>query len=228
MTKDNTSVSDATFPPPHRSAALAYNHAAEKEMGFVAAFSLRTVKRSRQLPRLVAGCPAPSAVGAVCAAGLMENDARRAEFSPGGLASVTDKASAKTVRLASDGFAVFAGNESLEGDFLTPGAEPTHGLFLALQNPFLQLKRRQQRLSLAYPPDLSWNPTNGAFVSDRLLPGPYALSGVRSPARLVPEWKLVAKAGRPGEAWIDRAEVDALVEGVRAFLLWRPRRVQGR
>ena len=234
----------------------------------------------------------------------LDNGLICAEFSASGLVSITDKPGAKTVRLASDGFAVFAGNESLESDFLSPtleqqsptnriyrfesgpwtarvvyelqpgwhfvskqvalansgkkevrvqrlemlcgqvetpmatqqrirdgtllrfadtaGAEPTHGLFLALQNPFLQLKRQEQRLSLAYPPDMIWNPTNGVFVSDRLLLGPYSLSGMRSPARMVPEWKLVADADRPGDTWIDRAEVDALVECVRAFLLWRP------
>jgi hypothetical protein len=238
------------------------------------------------------------------AADMLENERLRVEFSASGLAGITDKAGTQTVRLASDGVAVFAGNESLESDFSAPtletqsptnrvyrlesgpwtlrvvyelqpgwrfvskqvvlahsgkkelrvqrlellrgqlatpiaaqqrirdgtllrfaaaaGGEPTHGLFLTVQNPFLQLKRQEQRLSLAYPPDMLWNPTNGTFVSDRLLLGPYALSGQRSPARLAPEWKLVAEADRPTDAWLDRAEVDALVDCVSAFLLWRP------
>ena len=92
------------------------------------------------------------------------------------------------------------------------GGEPTHGLFLELQNPFLQLKMQVPRLSLAYPPEISWNPTNGVFVSDRLLLGPYTLSGERFPARMVTEWRLESAAPRPGEAWIDGAEVDAVVE----------------
>ena len=240
------------------------------------------------------------------AATRLENELIRVEFDASGLVSIADKASGRTVRLGSDGFAVFAGNESLESDFLSPkleqqsptnriyrfesgpwtarvvyelqsgwrfvskqvlldhsgkrdvrvqrlemlrgqlatpiaaeqqirdgtllrfagaaGGEPAHGLFLELQNPFLQLKRQGQRLSLAYPPDLIWNPTNGAFVSDRLLLGAYALSGVRFPVRMVPEWKFVSAAEPQGEGWLDRAEVDAVVECVRSFLLWRPTR----
>ncbi|MGA2864435.1 MAG: hypothetical protein ABSF95_08095 [Verrucomicrobiota bacterium] len=234
----------------------------------------------------------------------LENEAIRADFNQGGLAAITDKASGSSIVLAQDSFAVFAGNESVEGDFLAPalepptatkrtyrfesapwtvwvvyelepgwkfvskqillahagqrdlrvqrlellrgrvqtpiaahqpirdgallrlaesaGGQPTHGLFLQLQNPFLQLKRQAQRLSLAYPPDLPWNPTNGVFRSDRLLLGPYQFSGLRFPARLLPEWKWAPATDRPAEAWLDRAEVDALVECVRAFLLWRP------
>lgn len=107
-----------------------------------------------------------------------------------------------------------------------PSGEPTHGLFVALQNPFLQWKRQGQRLSAAYAPDLSWTPTNGMYVSDRLLLGPYSLSGFRSPARMVPEWQRLdtTEAVRMADGWIDRAEVDALVACVRAFLLWRPTR----
>jgi hypothetical protein len=102
------------------------------------------------------------------------------------------------------------------------GAEATHGLFMELQNPFLQIKERDQRFSLAYSPDVSWNPTNGAFVSDRLLLGPYILSGIRLPAQMVPEWRLDTDSLRPGEPWIDNAEVDAVVACVRCFLLWQP------
>lgn len=245
-----------------------------------------------------------AAAPTVAAADSLENESLRADFDASGLTSLTDKASATTVRLAGDGFAVFAGEESLESDFLTPtlenssptnrvyrfqsgpwtarvvyelhpgwhfvskqvllassgkkevrvhrlemlrgqigtppvaqqrirdgvllrfaeagGGEPTHGLFLELQNPFLQLKMQGQRLSLAYPPELSWNPTNGVFVSDRLVLGPYTLSGERFPARMVPEWKLDAEAPRPGDPWLDSAEVDAVVACVRSFLLWQP------
>jgi hypothetical protein len=241
---------------------------------------------------------------ALATADVLENDFLRVEFSASGLAGITDKVSLQTVRWASDGFAVFAANESIESDYLSPtlaqqsatnrtyrfesgpwtvrvlyelqpgwrfiskqveiahsgkkefrvqrlelwrglietpiamaqrirdgtllrfadapGGKPTHGLFLSLQNPFLQLKRQEQRLSLAYPPDSVWNPTNGAYASDRLLIGPYTLSGVSAPAKMIPEWKLAAEANRVGDAWIDRAEVDALVECVRAFLLWHP------
>lgn len=104
------------------------------------------------------------------------------------------------------------------------GAAPTHGLFLSLQNPFLQLKRQAERFSLGYAPEMTWTPTNGVFASDRLLLGPYVLSGVHLPARLVPEWKFVAGGGPADTGWLDRAEVEALVDCVRAFLLWHPTR----
>ena len=234
----------------------------------------------------------------------LDNQLIRAEFDARGLVVIADKSNASTVRLASDGFAVFADSDSLESDFLSPrleqhsstnriyrfesgswtarvvyelqpgwrfvskqvllassgkksvrvqrfemlrgqvgtliaaqqrirdgtllrfaaaaGGEPTHGLFLELQNPFLQLKHQEQRLSLAYSPDISWNPTNGPIASDRLLLGPYVLSGARIPARMVPEWKVVSNAEQWSDGWVDRAEVDAVVECVRAFLLWRP------
>jgi hypothetical protein len=242
--------------------------------------------------------------GLACGAEALENETVRAEFGPSGLTALVEKANSKVVRFTSDGCAVFAGNESVESEFLigrlehesatnrvyrfdsgpwtvhvtyelrpgwhfvskqialvnsgkkearvqrlemfrgrlessiaaqqrirdgallrfadAEGGDINRGLFLILQNPFLQLKTQDQRLSLAYPPDMSWRPTNGAFVSDRLLLGPYTMSGVRTPARMVPEWKLVSSS--PNEPWMDRAEVDALVECVRAFLLWRPTR----
>lgn len=239
-----------------------------------------------------------------CSGGMLENDFVRADFGPNGLIGITEKASARTVRFASDGLAVFAGNQSIESEFLSPvleqqsstnciyrfesggwtarvvyelqpgwhflskqvllaapnnkefqvqrlelfrgqietaiaaeqhirdgtllrfadgdRGEPSHGLFVELQNPFLQMKRQGQRYSMAYPPDMKWNPTNGVFASDRLFFGPYTFSGVRFPARMVPEWKFVSEAERTHGEWLDRAEVDALVDCARAFLLWHP------
>lgn len=238
------------------------------------------------------------------AADTLENDAVRAEFNAGGLVSLTDKASAKTVRLAADGFAVFAGNESLESDFLSPTLEQqsptnriyrfesgpwtarvvyelqpgwhfvskrvllansgkkdvrvqrlemlrglvetpisnqqrirdgtllrftdsgasnvTHSLFLVLQNPFLQLKRQDQRLSLAYAPDMMWTPGGAMFASDRLCLGVSELKGGTYPATMIPEWKQVDEFAPAPAREIYVAEVDALVDCVRAFLLWRP------
>ena len=238
------------------------------------------------------------------AADTLENDAVRAEFSASGLISITDKASAKSIRFAADGFAVFAGNESVESEFLSPTLEQqsptnriyrfesgpwtarvvyelqpgwhfvskrillansgkkdvrvqriemlrgqletpisnqqrirdgtllrftdsgatnaTHSLFLVLQNPFLQLKRQDQRLSLAYAPDMMWAPGGEMFASDRLCLGVCELKGGAYPATMIPEWKQADEPELQRSPKIYVTEVDALVDCVRAFLLWRP------
>lgn len=239
------------------------------------------------------------------AADALENDAVRAVFSTSGLLSITDKASAKTVRFATDGFGVVAGHESVESDFLLPTLEArsatnrvyrfqsgpwtarveyelqpgwrflskrlwlahpgkkgvriqriellrgqvetpiwnlqrvrdgtllrftdpdasnaTHSLFLVLQNPFLQFKHRDQRLSLAYAPDLAWTPGGELFASDRLCLGVCELDRRAYRATMIPEWKLVDEWEIHRDPKIHAAEVDALVDCVRAFLLWRPK-----
>ncbi len=104
----------------------------------------------------------------------------------------------------------------------TPGAEPSHGLYLLLQNPFLQLKRQDQRFALAYVPDLIWKPGDQAFVSDRLCLGVFTESGIRFPAGMEAEWRWVPPGAPARTAWLDTAEVDALVECARTFLLYHP------
>ena len=101
--------------------------------------------------------------------------------------------------------------------------EPTHGVFFMLQNPFSQIKRAADRFSIAYGPDLPWKSTN-TYVSDRLLMGPYALSGTRFPAQMEPEWNWVPPGTAYRGPWLDATEADALTDAVRAFLLWKPTR----
>ncbi|MGE5296978.1 MAG: hypothetical protein ACM3VT_19315, partial [Solirubrobacterales bacterium] len=109
---------------------------------------------------------------------------------------------------------------------VSPSSTSTgQGLFMALQNPFLQLKRQGSRLSLAYAPDLLCRPGE-PYVSDRLCIGLTTLSGVRFPSRMAREWVYQPGPAAQPEAWIDRGEVDAVVECVRAFLLWKPERSQ--
>ncbi|HAK97017.1 MAG TPA: hypothetical protein DCM87_19005 [Planctomycetes bacterium] len=100
----------------------------------------------------------------------------------------------------------------------------THGVFAVVQNPFLQYARKGQDFSFAYAPDTAFRPRDGAFASDLLCIGTYALSGPSYPAAMVPEWKLVPAAQASQGARIHACEVDALVECVRAFLLWKPAR----
>lgn len=109
--------------------------------------------------------------------------------------------------------------------FLRYGADAgSPGLFVALQNPFLDLRDEPGRLALAYRPDMDWDPAWGAFESDRACIGCYTSSGRRYPAGMTPEWQYLP-GGRPtSNQMIDVAEVDAMVECVRAFLLWNPRK----
>ena len=108
--------------------------------------------------------------------------------------------------------------------FVAEGAaSPRCGLFVALQCPFLEWKQEKGRVSVAYAPEMDWNMFDGPFESDRVCLGPYGLSGQRLPMAMVPEWKFVADAVAASGPTIDAAEVDALVECVRAFLLVHPK-----
>jgi len=98
------------------------------------------------------------------------------------------------------------------------------GAFLALQNPFLDFRRNEQRVSVAYAPDLPWRAEYGAFDSDRVCLGIYELTGQESPAHGLEEWRHVPN---PQQAFdraprLDRAELDALTRCVEAFQLFRP------
>jgi hypothetical protein len=245
----------------------------------------------------------------VCSAqgqGILQNEALQAEFTARGLKAIRDKATRHTIHFANDDFAVFVGEDAIEGDSTKPVVEkamahsrafrfesgswtvrvvyelkpgwrfvskqlfvssdasrefrvhrlevfrvqvadtivvqqpvrdgvllrfahdgsdkPSHGMFLALQSPFLQLKSQEGRISMAYLPEMDWKPADGPFESERVCFGLYALSGLRYPAAMVPEWKFVPDGARASDATLDMAEVDALVECVRAFLLVRPRK----
>lgn len=105
-----------------------------------------------------------------------------------------------------------------------PGAPADWGVFVALQNPFLQLMRSGNALSCAYVPDLAWTPDAGEFSSDRVCIGPYRMSGTTYPAALLPEWKAPAPDGEAAGPRIDAAEVDAVLACVREFLLYKPQR----
>ena len=241
--------------------------------------------------------------GPAFAADSLQNDLVRAEFDGRGLTAIHDLAAKKAIVFERDSVAVFAGDASIESDFLaaavekgeqtrtyrfesapwtvtvvyelkpgwrfiskqvyvsgsgkkdfrvrriemlrgqvaTPIAEcqrirdgallrfagaggtpPGHGLFLILQNPFLQWKRQDQCLSIAYVPDMTWKPGGEPFASDRLCLGVTTLAGVSFPVARVPEWKLVPDHSPTQGPRIYRSEVNAIVECVRSFLLWRP------
>ncbi|KPK48339.1 MAG: hypothetical protein AMK72_07205 [Planctomycetes bacterium SM23_25] len=109
------------------------------------------------------------------------------------------------------------------GDAKDP-QEAAFGLFAVIQNPFLKFDLKGGALSLAYEPDIDWSAEYGAFETDRVCLGTYALSGTRYPAGMLPEWHYVQNPeayGRDGPQ-VDINETLALSECVRAFLTWRP------
>lgn len=99
-------------------------------------------------------------------------------------------------------------------------------LWLMHQNPYNVYTRAGGATRASYAPEMDWNPAWGAFETDRLLVGLVARSGEMMPATSVPEWVHVPNYSEylREKPAIDRAESDALVEAVRAFLQYRPTR----
>src|SRR5947207_10106189 len=93
------------------------------------------------------------------------------------------------------------------------------GLLAVVQNPFLEFRRDGTAFAIRYQPDMDWRAEYGPFASDRGLLAPVRLSGRTIPARMLPEWRLGPPATTPG---LDEAEVEALTEMVRAFLIHPP------
>jgi hypothetical protein len=100
------------------------------------------------------------------------------------------------------------------------------GMFLALQNPFLQWDRKDGHVALSYSPDMEWRAGYGPFESDRVCLGVYRLSGLEFPAHNLGEWKYVRQPEKAFDSIpkLDRAETDALTGCVEAFLLLHPQK----
>jgi len=92
-------------------------------------------------------------------------------------------------------------------------------LLAAAQNPFLRTTADGTIFTVGYQPDMAWAPDRGPFVSDRAMLVPVALAGSREPARMLPEWHVGPANVQPG---LDTAEIAAMTEVVRRFLLYRP------
>lgn len=108
----------------------------------------------------------------------------------------------------------------------TRSAPPAWGLFVMLQNPFMDWTRVGRRVEVSYTADMDWSAGYGPFASDRLCLGLYELGGTRFPAKAVPEWNRVADYDRllRESPTIDADEVNALTDCVRSFLLYHPDR----
>lgn len=91
------------------------------------------------------------------------------------------------------------------------------GLMLVVQNPFLDVERHGQDVSITYSPQMPWQAAWGDFRSDFACIGPYQLSGERLPREMALEWKL-PPAETPSDG-MDRAGIAAFADCVRAFLV---------
>ena len=98
---------------------------------------------------------------------------------------------------------------------------PPFGMFLLVQNPFMQGGCMSNRLAAAYAADMSWQSSNGVFMSDRCCIGTYPFSGTEFPATMVPEWKY-SPLPETNQVMMDIEETEALIACVRSFLLYHP------
>jgi len=92
-----------------------------------------------------------------------------------------------------------------------------HGLFLTIQNPFLEAEHAGQAASLGYAPEMSWRQSWGQFASDIACIGAYSLSRRRLPREMIPEWQ-PAPPVTPDDG-MDQSEISAFTACVRAFLI---------
>ncbi|MFZ0744752.1 MAG: hypothetical protein WAM85_10095 [Terracidiphilus sp.] len=91
------------------------------------------------------------------------------------------------------------------------------GTLLAVQNPFLEVQRNGQSVTVGYVPEMEWQQAWGSFKSDIACIGTYRLSGRRMPREMVLEWHL-PPAKTPDDG-MDMAEISAFTACVRAFLI---------
>ena len=119
------------------------------------------------------------------------------------------------------------GNRTTGAVFLRLGGTPANAsttAFFALQNPFLQWEHKENRVALAYAPDLEWRAADGPFESDRVCIGLCQRGGVEFPLHNLGEWKYKQDPSRALEGLpaLDLAESAAMRECVAAFALFKP------
>jgi hypothetical protein len=91
------------------------------------------------------------------------------------------------------------------------------GLMLLAQNPFLEISRRGQSVSLSYKPEMEWQSSWGLFSSDLTCIGPYKITGRRIPSKMVLEWEVPPSSVSSDGA--DEGEIHAFTDCVDTFLL---------
>ncbi len=101
------------------------------------------------------------------------------------------------------------------GDFLR--FPQKYGVMLLTQNPFLEISRDNQTVSVSYAADMNWQMKWGAFSSDISCLGLYRLSDERIPAQMMLEWKPPSR--EPTDDGADLGEISAFSNCVREFLV---------
>ncbi len=91
------------------------------------------------------------------------------------------------------------------------------GMLFTVQNPYLEWTRTGQQIAAAYTPSMSWNPADGAFLTDKVILAPYTLSGHGYPNQ-IGSWLYVPDGSAVGNPVIDRAEVEAFAGCVKALM----------
>lgn len=96
------------------------------------------------------------------------------------------------------------------------------GMFL-VQNPFMQWKFEDGEFTMDYRTDMVWKAKYGPFVSDRACIGTYKLAGeLLSGAMSSHESWLMDPEWASSDKWVDSGEVQAFIDCVKAFLLYKP------
>lgn len=98
------------------------------------------------------------------------------------------------------------------------------GMFVTVQNPFLNYRQHGNAFSLDYSPDMQWESSYGTFASDMACIGIYAISGKKIPVHMIPEWKWTGAENNQTEAFEYQSEVDAFKNCVRQFVLDQQKR----
>ena len=91
------------------------------------------------------------------------------------------------------------------------------GMMLTVQNPYLNVKHDDNTANLSYSPEMEWKQEWGTFSSDIACIGLYRQSGEKLPREMVLEWN--DASGQVSDDGMDRAEIAAFTECVRAFLI---------
>jgi len=108
----------------------------------------------------------------------------------------------------------------------TNGEKEKNGCFMLIQNPFAKYEITGQQVRLSYDPEMKWNPANGAFPSDRLCMGTYQLTGNTFRQDMAAEWVYEPDPAGflAGGLRIDYAEVKAVTDCARSFLIGQPQK----
>jgi hypothetical protein len=101
------------------------------------------------------------------------------------------------------------------GEFLRLGGN--RGVFLTVQNPYLEALHDGQSARIGYAPEMQWQQAWGEYTSDIACIGAYSLSGRRLPREMIPEWQPAPQV-TPDDG-MDQAEISAFTACVRAFLI---------